>query len=433
MAVSGLSGNLFELLSAQDKKTADLFALLKPGDTLKGRVIEVIPSDNKAVINFKGYNVISQMPENSPFVKGDAINVVVSQVGEKVFMKLAAADMQGASGKMAAPFQAPAQPAAEQTAALLAAIKVPVNEQNIYTAMKLADYQIAVTKENIDMINSALNGYMAKKGVDTASLSTVFSGAAADTAAAKQDSITAMLALNSKLSEAVKMLSGAKDQQLINAIKQEFSASIIKFANDVNSAAKSTGEVSVFVNRDSVVLNATNTGKELLSVFMEKAAAENLAGKGEVKAFINAVMNSENAPVAAKFISGAEAVFNPLKNELSLTFTGMNKAMNTVVPSQNPQLSEAALRDLAGRFFEPALKTQPENISIKQGAPDVNASSVKPMPDALAAIINAGKNAGTQSAATVTAREMAALMSDFAKGLTQAADSVKTIYPDKLF
>ena len=92
----------------------------------------------------------------------------------------------------------------------------------------------------------------------------------------------------------------------------------------------------------------------------------------------------------------------------------------------------AALRDLqAGRFFEPALKTQPENISIKQGAPDVNASSVKQMPDALAAIINAGKNAGIQSAATVTAREMAALMSDFAKGLTQAADSVKTIYPDK--
>ena len=77
MAVSGLSGNLFELLSAQDKKTADLFALLKPGDTLKGRIIEVIPSDNKAVINFKGYNVISQMPENFPFVKGDAINVVV--------------------------------------------------------------------------------------------------------------------------------------------------------------------------------------------------------------------------------------------------------------------------------------------------------------------------------------------------------------------
>ncbi|MBN2754080.1 MAG: hypothetical protein JXR81_04355 [Candidatus Goldbacteria bacterium] len=435
MAVSGLSGNLFELLSSQDKKVSDLFALLKAGDTLKGRVIEVIPSDNKAIINFKGYNVISQLPNNAPLSKGDAITVQVSQMGEKIFMKLIP-DGLAAAGKLM-PSAVSVQPAAEQVAALLSAIKVPVNEQNIYTAMKLADYQIAVTKENMNQIHTALNNYMSQKGVDASSLNSVFDKAAAQTASFRQDSIIAMMSLNLKLNQAVKTMAGIKDPQVINALKQEVSAAMINSINTVNSAAKSADDVSVNVKDGSVTLNVNNTGKELLSLFMNKAAGENLAKPAEVNNFLNAAMSSDKQPVTAKFASGAEISYNPVKLELNISFPGMNAALNTVVPSGNPELAAAAAKSLAGRFFEPSIKPETfKPAEMPLGQKVLAGAGLNLNKDIFARIMAIGNNteqrglqanAGREDMApqVKSARDMASAITDFTKNLAQAASAVK--------
>lgn len=441
MAVSGLSGNLFELLNSQDKKVSDLFALLKTGDTLKGRVIDVIPSDNKAIINFKGYNVISQLPNNVSLSKGDSITVQVSQMGDKVFMKLIPADL-AAAGKLMVPGQLTAvQPAAEQVASLLSAIKVPVNEQNIYTAMKLADYQIAVTKENMNQIHAALNNYMSEKGIDASSLNSVFDKAAAQTASARQDSIIAMMSLNLKLADAAKSMAGVKDPQVINALKQEISAAMIKDINNVNGAAKSTDDVALYVKDNLVTLNVKNTGKELLTLFMNKAAGENLAKPAEVNNFINMAMASDKQPVTAKFVSGAEFTYNPVKLELNVNFQGMNAALNTVVPSGSPEIASAAVRNMAGRFFESSIK--PETFKPADtfaGQNTTAGAGLKLNNDLFARIMAIGNdmqqqglqaNAGREDMApqVKNARDMASAITEFAKDLAQAAAAVKAGNP----
>jgi hypothetical protein len=163
MALQGVQATLFELLQSTDKNVQDFIASLQPGDSLRGRVIDILTNENKAIINFKGYNLVSQLPQGLNIQKGDIINVLVSQLDNRVFMKI---DLAGI-GKGIDPQQLISglnDP--QQIIDTLIALKIPVNEQNIFIAQKLMDYHLPVSAENLNDINGSLAQYFSARGID---------------------------------------------------------------------------------------------------------------------------------------------------------------------------------------------------------------------------------------------------------------------------
>jgi hypothetical protein len=165
MAVQNVNNSLLQLLNSNDKNIQDFLSTISTGDTLKGRVVDILQGENKAIINFKGFNIISELPQGAQLQKGDIINVSVSQINDKIFMKLLA----GPAADLGKGIEAAAgqqQVTTQQLIDALNSAKVPVNEQNIFIAQKLTDYHLPVNSENINDINSALNDYMEAKGLD---------------------------------------------------------------------------------------------------------------------------------------------------------------------------------------------------------------------------------------------------------------------------
>jgi hypothetical protein len=70
MAVNALGLPL--LFQTGPGQLSDLFSGLQPGDTLRGRVIELVGLD-QAVVSIKGQNLVAQLPANSGLQKGDAL------------------------------------------------------------------------------------------------------------------------------------------------------------------------------------------------------------------------------------------------------------------------------------------------------------------------------------------------------------------------
>ena len=75
MAVNALGLPL--LFQAGPGQIGDLFSGLQAGDTLRGRLIELVGQD-QAVVSLRGQNLVAQLPPNSGLQKGDAL---VLQVG----------------------------------------------------------------------------------------------------------------------------------------------------------------------------------------------------------------------------------------------------------------------------------------------------------------------------------------------------------------
>jgi len=166
MEITGVQGNLLQLLASKDKSLLDFISTLKQGDILQGKVVDLFANDNRAIINFKGFNVISQLPQSNSITKGDLINVIVTQLSDKVLFKLLNFESNNTlippnetnlSNKISG----------EQLISLLDSIQVPINEQNAFIAQRLIDYQIPVTKENINDINNALNQYISNNSLSS--------------------------------------------------------------------------------------------------------------------------------------------------------------------------------------------------------------------------------------------------------------------------
>lgn len=168
MAIQGIKGNIFELLLSPDKKIQDFISTLKQGDILKGRIIELFPNEQKAIINFKGFNVVSQIPANLNLAKGDTINVSVVDIGKNIQMKLITDLTEMGVGIKQLEDNNIIK--TEQFINLLNSLKVPVNEQNIYIAEKLTNYGIPLTKENITEVSNRLLNYFESKGIDIRAL-----------------------------------------------------------------------------------------------------------------------------------------------------------------------------------------------------------------------------------------------------------------------
>ena len=166
MRIDGAQGNLLELFMSPDKKIQDFLATLKQGDVVTGRVVDILAADNKAIINFKGFNIVSQLPEGSTLQKGDIINVSVMNLDGKTIMKLIPPDVNTILPKIAVTPDAFKSVTPEQIISVLNNIKVPVNEQNIYVAQKLIDYSLPVTKQNMEAVNGVLNNFIQAKGIE---------------------------------------------------------------------------------------------------------------------------------------------------------------------------------------------------------------------------------------------------------------------------
>jgi hypothetical protein len=165
MAIQGVQGNIFELLLSPDKKIQDFISTLKQGDILKGRIIEIFPNEQKAIINFKGFNLVSQIPANLNLSKGDIINVSVVDIGKNIQMKIVP-DLTEIGTGVVTQLETNNVVKAEQFVNLLNSLKVPVNEQNIYIAEKLINYGLPLTKENISEVSNKLLNYFESKGID---------------------------------------------------------------------------------------------------------------------------------------------------------------------------------------------------------------------------------------------------------------------------
>ncbi|GEM_PF-3337707 len=175
MVIQGINGNILELLLSTDKKVQDFFSSVKNGDVLKGRIIELFSNEGKAIINFKGFNIISQVPENFNMSKGDIINVVVTQINDKIQMKIlnemtdllnpdeiTFAKLENANNALLLK--------TENYINILKSNNIPINEQNLYIAQKLINYGLPVNKENIFEVSDKLINYFTKKGIDIRAL-----------------------------------------------------------------------------------------------------------------------------------------------------------------------------------------------------------------------------------------------------------------------
>jgi hypothetical protein len=146
MAVSALG--LPFLLQANNTQLDSLFAGLTAGDTVRGRVVEILGGD-KAVVSLRGQNMVAQLPAGSSLQKGDALLLQVTQVqsaetGQAATLTLrllpnAGADLAIAAG--AAQAQTPASRAVPAQAVLeqaLSGARLPVNSVTLSAAQTLA-------------------------------------------------------------------------------------------------------------------------------------------------------------------------------------------------------------------------------------------------------------------------------------------------------
>ncbi|HTA16810.1 MAG TPA: hypothetical protein VK786_03605, partial [bacterium] len=66
------------LLQAGQVPLQDLIGSLSAGDTLAGRVVELLPQ-NQALISLRGQNVVAQLPAGTALSKGEILSLQVSQ------------------------------------------------------------------------------------------------------------------------------------------------------------------------------------------------------------------------------------------------------------------------------------------------------------------------------------------------------------------
>src|SRR6056297_3018582 len=355
MALQGVQGSkLFELLTSPDKSAKEFLASLKSGDTLRGKVVDSVPSENKAVINFKGHNIVSKLPDRAAVYRGDTIDVTVSRVTDRVFMRLST------SGSAAPDAGAAAEPAraltAQQIAGMLNSAKVPVNEQNIYIAQKLIDYHMPVNAKNINDINSALNRYMQSRGVDMRAFNIE------TPAAAKEIALTNLFKLSADTEATAGLLNNTSSAGAASAARQEAAGRAINMLNTINTISSSTNGASVSQVNNTVVLNLNNAGNDFVSSVINNMMANNLISGKEAAALLSAFNRGVSEPVAVnngavQFLKNGESLevrFNnllPQINNIAAESAG-NKgpAFDPVAGRPAAALAEAAR---AGTLFKP--------------------------------------------------------------------------------
>jgi hypothetical protein len=342
MAIQGVKGNVFELLVSTDKKIQEFITALEPGDNLRGRVVEVMPQDGKAIINFKGYNLISQLPQNTTMQKGDLINVTVSQSDNRVFMKISPETFgRGVEIQQGMP----AALSTQQIIQVLNQLNIPVNEQNIYIAQKLADYHLAVTKENVADIHTMTNSYLENRGIDSRAFNI-------DSLAAAKDLVfTNFFRLGLELQKAADSLRNMaqvmemRGQQLMT--RNDISIKALNILNILNTASAATGGSAVLSSAENaMILSLKSPDSVTINALLSSAVKEG-------------VITPEQSQNAFKSLGMENAVLQlgrditVIKNgqNMDIKFSGITANLETIT-AQSGSTAVGELKEaMANRLF----------------------------------------------------------------------------------
>lgn len=426
MAINGVNRNPLELLISQDKNIQDFVSTIKAGDTLKGRVLEIIQGENKAIINFRGFNIISELPAGMQINQGDIINVQVSQVNGQVFMKLVPSALDLGSGAQMPGMQDVTN---QQIIGMLNNIKVPVNEQNIFIAQKLVDYHLTINAENINDVSSALAGYMENKGIDVRAFDVQ------SPQAAKEIILENMLNLNAQLNQATAIkdsvltletpanIAAADKTQTVKEALQENagnSKAVVNQNANVNVNVKSSGlaasqavnienlsaaqvairgkinnilntiaavvsgneDVTITENSGTITLTIKNPQPNLLRNMAVSALRDGSITAVEADAVINNLNLSQPAVISA----GAVVINKAAGNLIEIKFNNIRAMIEEVAaPNASDQTSVAqAVNNIKDSFNVKLLSLNSENlnsvpIQVKQGLMEALSSELKPV------------------------------------------------------
>jgi hypothetical protein len=130
MAVNALGLPL--LFQTGPGQISDLFSGLQSGDTLRGRVIELVGQD-QAVVSIKGQNLVAQLPANSGLQKGDALLLQVSKFNPADLAKGASLTLR----LLPDPETEPAPAAAPNASQNLSGTGTPIRSELILNAAQL--------------------------------------------------------------------------------------------------------------------------------------------------------------------------------------------------------------------------------------------------------------------------------------------------------
>ena len=107
---------------------------LKVGDLIKGRVVRVL-DQNRSIVNFKGYRLITEM--DSPLTRGQGVQARVVSLDEQIRMRFI-------------PLTHETSQFSDQVVTLLTEADLPVNLQTHNLAQMLQQNQIPVTAETFN-------------------------------------------------------------------------------------------------------------------------------------------------------------------------------------------------------------------------------------------------------------------------------------------
>lgn len=390
MAMQGVSSYLLELTASNDKNASAFLASLKPGDTIKGRVAEILGGQNKAVINFRGNNLISQLPENTQLAKGETLTFTVTNVNEKIFMKIIN-DPAMAIARGMDPQQAAGKAGPAQFADILTALKVPVNEQNLFIASRLSDYHIPVNKENMTQMSVALNNFMESKGIDMRAFGADSLSGVKETlvmnlfrlmneaASVKAQNLppSATLPVSSKIQPAITAAADyaaiGKSAAAVLPAGKESSSGIEKFSNIlsvINSLSKSINDGSVAGEAARFSVSFKGAEMQYLATALRNASAEG---------YINPAYSAKASDAAAgksqlSILSGnAWAEIAPDKGGVTITLNNLpNAAADSVksfltVPQMRHEANALISRAAAGTIIElPAVQAAVGSVPSAQ-------------------------------------------------------------------
>jgi len=249
MPVQGVNNQIFELLFSRDKKIQDFIKLLKPGDMLNGKVIDVFLNENKALINFKGYNLISQIPQNINIQKGDTINVIVYNINDKIYMKL----NNLTNNNIISPLNNTL--ISEEILNVLNSLKIPINEHNLFVAQNLIKYQLPVNKENINDINNSLTRYLQEKGIDIK----IFN--LQNSSVAKEIIFSNLIKFNNEINQLYNNQNLIYDKSISSKVFERLS-NLINTANELN---KYIPEQKIFIDENSLILKFDNINQSKIN------------------------------------------------------------------------------------------------------------------------------------------------------------------------
>jgi len=331
MATQGVQSNLLNFQISQDKNLKGLFASLSQGDTLKGRVIDIIAAENKAVINFRGYNVVSQLPQGAALKKGDMINVQVTGTGDSVTMKL----LQGpVNTGIVNPGQLSAlsQGDAEIIAGMLNEMKLPVNEQNIYIGRKLAENGVPVTRENLNQVNNSLLAYMQQKGIEPESVFVNKSEPQAGQAAFKE-AAASFIKMFSAVSEADTVVKdNSVNSSVKTAVRQQAAAEFMAELNKIAAVIRESGNnmsMTAELRAGSAILTAGNISNETIRALSASLSGGLLQFNDAAK--IMSAASNQGKPFQAS-IMGGKADIRFSQGKLEITFNNAAEIIASVFP-----------------------------------------------------------------------------------------------------